>query len=120
MRTKAQLLCFALWLVTIPNCLADMTVKAYLSGDRTVNGIYLNGVGQGLSWADFWMKRQGEPPMYCDQDSMPLDGNDYLKMVDRQIEQLRRVTPKSELDKTLVPALLLRALMESFPCRAGK
>jgi hypothetical protein len=107
-------------LMVAPTCRADMTVKMYLAGSRTVNGVYLSGVGQGFSSANFWLKQRGLPTMYCEPDSLPLDGNDYLKIVDRQIEQLRRGTTKPEFNEMLIPLLLQKALMESFPCHTAK
>jgi hypothetical protein len=110
-----------LMVACLPNCRADITVKTYLkdkkiAGGSTMDGIYLNGVGQGLSWANFWLKTRGLPRMYCQPDSLPLSGGAYLQMVDRQIEFLRPLVPKSQLEETTLPFLLQKALIESFPC----
>jgi hypothetical protein len=98
-----------------------MTVKMYLDGNkkaeqRGVNGVYLNSVGQGLDWANYWLKNQGHPQMFCKLESLPLDGNTYLHMVDRQIERLQQRMSKTELNQLPVPMLLQQALIESFPC----
>ena len=103
-------------------CYADIDAKAYVDENkkpdlRSVNGVYLNGVGQGLGWANYWMKEHGLPPMYCQPDSLPLDGNSYLHMVDRQIEVLQQHgAGKDVLKKMSVAYLLQQALIESFPC----
>jgi hypothetical protein len=99
-----------------------MTVKTYLDSNkkaelRGVNGVYLSGVGQGLGWANSWLKNQGHLPMFCQPDSLPLDGNTYLHMVDRQIERLQPRMSKTELNQLPVAMLLQQALIESFPCQ---
>jgi hypothetical protein len=66
------------------------------------------------------MKKKGHSPMYCAPDSLALDGNDYVKMVDRQIEQLRRTASESDFKGMLIPALLLKALIQTFPCQGAK
>jgi hypothetical protein len=83
-------------------CSADITVKEYLAHkkteERAITGAYLNGVGQGFSWANFWMKEKGIPPMYCQPDSLPLDGSTYMHMVDRFIERFRPLMEKRNAD----------------------
>ncbi|HMD49851.1 MAG TPA: hypothetical protein VKG79_12160 [Bryobacteraceae bacterium] len=121
MRTGSRLLCLAaMSLAVVQSCRADMTVGMYLKGDRVINGVYLNGVGQGFSWANYWMKQQGRPPIYCEPDSVALDGSDYVKMVDRQIERLRRTASEPDFKGMLVAALLLKTLVEAFPCQSTK
>ena len=98
-------------------------VKVYLEGRKSaeksgVVGVYLNGVGQGFDWANYWLKNKGETPMYCNPQALPLSGDLFLKMVDRQIELLRPRMSKADLNAMPVPLLLQKALVEAFPCPA--
>lgn len=100
-----------------------MTVKTYLKGNsktemREMKAVYLNGVGQGFGLANFWSKRHGLQQMYCAPDSLPMDGDAYMHMVDRAIERLRPHMPKTQLDDLPVAMLLQRALIDTFPCRS--
>jgi hypothetical protein len=109
--------------VVVQNCSADMTVKEYLNHeklyenhDSVLNGVYLNGVGHGFEWANDWLEKRHLPPMFCVPDSMPLNGYNYVQMVDHQIERLRQSMPEPDLDGMFVPLLLQKALIEAFPC----
>lgn len=55
--------------------------------------------------------------MYCQPDSLTLDGNAYVRMVDAEIEVLRSHNIlKAKLDPFPIAFLLEKALMERFPC----
>ena len=100
-----------------------MTVKVYLEGRKNADkkiasGLYLGGVGTGFDWANFLIKKRGQMPLYCVPSALPLSGPVYVNMVDRQIEFLRSRMSKADLEKESAPLLLLKALIEAFPCAA--
>jgi hypothetical protein len=109
-----------LWLAMAHTCSADMTVKQYLETTPEIRGVYVTGVGSGFSWANDWLKGHKFPLMFCIPDQLPINGSDYIRMVDRQIEQLRPKPGGSSFDfdnRMFIGLLLQHALIEAFPCR---
>jgi hypothetical protein len=111
----------------------DLRVKEYkewklaaISGavpntDKRELELYVGGIGEGLEWANASLQsasraQTGRPPLYCQPPNLVVNVENYLSMVDRQIEKLAKTTTEEKLDKMFVGILLLDALENTFPC----
>jgi len=75
---------------------------------------YIYGVGMGYSWANAALESRKAKPLYCVPPKLVLEAENYLRTLDREIKE-----SQSKTDLTLdtpVEAVLLRALIKTFPC----
>ena len=77
--------------------------------------LYITGVGDGYVGANIELKVRGLPRLYC-QASVRLNGDNYVSMIDAEIERWEKdvgAYPPG-VDIGLV---LLEALKNTFPCK---
>lgn len=74
---------------------------------------YMTGVGIGLKWANAMLKNEGKSPLYCAPDNVGFDQNDYLSLLENEVEKknLRKDSPDAAVEM-----VLLFALKNAFPC----
>jgi hypothetical protein len=72
--------------------------------------VYLDGVGEGLSFASAVLIYQGKEPLYCPPDKIVLEPEDYTKAIDTFIEN-NPVYPELKIE-----SILVRSLITAFPC----
>lgn len=106
---------------------ADMTVKDYRarmavkeSTTATVAKVYIQGIGDGFTWANAILQKNGKTPLYCQPVKLGLGKDNYVAMIDEQIKALSAGVPEAQLNEFDVGLLLLDALREDFPCTTDK
>jgi len=94
---------------------AEISIKDY---DEVKNAewfkIYINGVGIGITWANIAVTDKGQP-LYCPPKKLALGAEDYLRIVQDSIEKNK--TLKEKMPTYPIEILLLRGLIEKFPCK---
>src|ERR1700726_1900226 len=97
----------------------SLPLKAYKVG-RKADSIetlqnYIDGVGNGLLWANSVLKAENKEPLFCNPD-LALNEDNYLALLDRQIKD---GTPAKTAwrDDDPIEIILLRAMQRTFPCR---
>ena len=75
------------------------------------------GTGQGYTWANAYLESVGQTAMFCAPKKLALNADNYLQMLDEQIQLERSVYVTSGVD---IPGVLLDALQAKFPCQADK
>ena len=73
---------------------------------------YITGVGQGLQWANYQLKREGNAPVYCIPDGATEP--DPLLLLDTALKQA-----DPNLTDERVEKLLLHTLATRFPCTSS-
>lgn len=114
MKSKvAPLLAISFFLMVLP--IHALTLDRYESvKDDNVFKLYINGVGEGYSWANVFLKREDRPPLYCPPETMPLTPDNYLYILSSFIKRDRRTPLKPNFPLEM---LLMKALQEAFPCK---
>jgi hypothetical protein len=92
---------------------AELTVKDYRSvpHDNQLVSIYINAMGNGLSWANTELMVKQQAPLYCPPEAISLSAKNYFEMID---DQLSKFPAK---DSAPIGAILTRALERTFPCK---
>ena len=81
--------------------------------------IYITGVGEGLTWANAQLSALGRDRLYCAPAKPGLSLANYKEILDRQIAEEAKRRSEKELDQLNIESLLLKGLIEAFPC-AGR
>ena len=100
-----------------------MTVKQYRAtitspypGVVHLTQAYIEGLGEGMMWANVRATFKGGQPLYCQPGKLSLGTDNYVDMIDHRIAALSKSLTDKELGESLIPLLLLSALEETFPC----
>jgi hypothetical protein len=77
--------------------------------------LYITGVGDGYVGANIELEARGLPKLYC-QASIRLNGDNYVSMIDSEIERYEKGAGSYPpgIDIGLV---LLESLKHTFPCK---
>jgi hypothetical protein len=101
-----------LFLVSLAN--AEVQVKDYdRLKDTTWFKIYINGVGAGFERVNAYLNEVKRAPLYCQPEKLTLTPEDYLNIIQDSIRK-NRDTIKLHYP---IEMILLRELMEKFPCK---
>ena len=76
---------------------------------------YIDGVGNGLLWANSALQAENKEPLFCSPD-LALNEDNYLALLDRQIKD-GMPTKAAWRDDDPIEIILLRALQRTFPCK---
>ncbi|WP_221795001.1 hypothetical protein [Oceanobacter mangrovi] len=95
-----------------------------LQESRPVMKLHINGVVLGFDWSNRMLKASDSQELYCMPDTSELSVDDYMTLLDQQLEQSAAVTENqasndSDTDTdTNVPVelSLLVALVKKYPC----
>jgi hypothetical protein len=103
-------------LTAAPELRAEAYLKDYaLIKDATWFKTYINGVGVGYAWSNTLLGHQKRAPLYCEPAKVPIQGSDYLELLDKKIASaIKMGRPFS--DSTPVELILLDGLVEAYPC----
>ena len=109
--------------VSAMNVDAAMSVKDYKkssAGDEIavlVMKSYVQGLGDGIAWANI-AATHDKKPMYCAPPRLTLGLENFLDIINRQIDiQAKRLT-QAQLDDSEIGFMLMLGLVETFPCEA--
>jgi hypothetical protein len=102
---------------------ADVTVATYhkalsLGGDlKEVAEAYVMGAGLALEAANAELRdTRHQPPLFCTPPSLVLNNENYESIIDGWIKGHSRLLPSSQVEKFPVYIVLMRGLIETFPC----
>jgi len=115
MRTLLVTLC--LLAVSVVQAKAEINVKDYKTSmasdnaSRAMTRAYIRGLGEGMAWANINQAR-----LYCPPGQLALVLENFIDIIDRQIEMRSTRWPQAELDRTYIGLLLFDGLKETFPC----
>jgi hypothetical protein len=104
---------------------AEMTVKEYREYmgkpgvQRESMKVYVLGIGEGIAWAKSG-QRDSATPLYCAPPKLALGMDNYVDILNRQIEEYSKREPASALESEFIGLLLLNGLRATFPCSTGK
>lgn len=123
-RRGFQRLSFAFALVAFSGSLsAEITVKDYRrimnSKDKTqvdVLTAYLSGLGSGFSWANARTIYIGRQPLYCQPVKLAVQTDNYIDILNRQINDEAAATTEADLAERFIEQVLLDGLQKTFPC----
>jgi hypothetical protein len=117
-----KLLCF-LVLSTV-GLRADLTVKDYReiteSGDKdslATLRMYIAGLGSGLNWANAEAQAKSVP-LYCQPGTLALNTDNNIHTIEVTIKKFLVVKTQADLDKWSLGLILVRGLVDQFPCGA--
>ena len=106
------------------SALAERTVaeyeKAMSSKGSTaaiVMRIYLNGLGEGMAWHGASAEMQGREPMYCIPETLALNRDNYVQILERRIKDQREKSPDYNIDTKYIGSELFVGMWISFPCK---
>ena len=80
--------------------------------DQDVFRLYIGAMADGMEWANTAIEVRGQPPLFCTPKSLALNSDNYIKLVDSEIDRTPTYTPDTD-----VALILLRALQRAFPCK---
>ena len=110
--------CSAL-LLLIASPAFSLPLKAYKAARRadSIESIanYIDGVANGLLWANSALQAENKEPLFCIPD-LTLNQDNYLALLDRQIKD-GTPTKAAWRDEDPIEIILLRALQRTFPCK---
>ncbi len=72
--------------------------------------VYLDGVGEGVSFASAALVYQRKEPLYCQPDKIVLAPEDYIKYIDTFIDN-NPISPELTIE-----SILVRSLISAYPC----
>ena len=75
--------------------------------------LYLSGVADAYTISNQRRAAEGLPLLYCLPHKTSLNGNDYIAILDRQLNDPATPLP----DRMTVAEALLLALQQTFPCQ---
>ncbi len=79
--------------------------------------LYIDGMGEGISWANNLIKQLYGKKLYCQPENLALNADNYLDILDRQLKkEQKRIKSLGWKDKTVLALFLLDGLQETFPC----
>ncbi|HBR22283.1 MAG TPA: hypothetical protein DD713_06930 [Nitrospiraceae bacterium] len=117
---KIKLIIIFVILLLSSNAIAEVAVKDYLAWKKDDNksdmlNMYVAGLYQGIEWSNSALRTKNKPPLYCPPAKLKLKYENYIDIIDSQIEHLRN-------NKTLegghpLGAILISGLMRVFPCK---
>ena len=95
---------------------AIVTVKTYQEAKKNNSfTTYLQGVGEGFSWANVSLKiDRNQDPLFCAPSKLAFTRENYLQILDRYISENYSGGASEDVPVELV---LLQALREAFPCK---
>lgn len=78
--------------------------------DQDITKMHINGMGQGLLWANVLLKQRGNTPLYCQPAQLGMTPEQYIAILEDYVkgDAKRREAP--------APLMLLIALQRVFPC----
>jgi hypothetical protein len=101
---------------------ADVSIKQYVeyrkSGDQDkvkLIKVYVGALGEGFSWTNVVLVDKKLPPLYCEPPDLKMTWDRYMAILDKYLEEPFGKSLLSK-DKGTVPAVLLFALEDAFPC----
>jgi hypothetical protein len=116
---KPRLIACSVSLLLIASPAFSLPLKAYKAARRsdsieTIEN-YVDGVGNGLLWANSALQAENKEPLFCIPD-LTLNEENYLALLDRQIKD-GMPTKAAWRDDDPIEIILLRALQRTFPCK---
>jgi hypothetical protein len=120
MRTVLTTLCFLT--MSAVQAKAEVTVKEYKTRMASSDAFqvaamkfYIRGLGEGLTWANT-QARAMKTPLFCSPRKLALTLENYIDIIDRQIEKRSSEITQAELEGTFIGLMLTVGLEETFPC----
>jgi hypothetical protein len=99
---------------------AQIDVKAYRqprnpAEQKTIRS-YLGGAGEAFATANGKLVAKHQPVLFCAPETMTLNVDNMLSIVDDWIKKMLNGNSQEDLDKLPVVTVLLEGLMDTFPC----
>jgi hypothetical protein len=125
MRIRFLTLCFLL--LSGFQLSAELLVKQYREQIKSTDAavltfvkLYVQGLGDGIIWANSEVETQMSKHLFCQPTKLALTQSNYLNILDRQIEYSKTLFTEAELEKAPIGFFLLKGLVDTFPCPKGK
>jgi hypothetical protein len=96
--------------------MAGITIKDYQKFKEDKNfQLYLNGIKNGIVFTNVYLEFANKPRLYCPPPKLKLELQNAMTIIDKEIEALRKSDKLRE--EGWVEPLLLKGLIETFPCK---
>jgi hypothetical protein len=113
MRLLQAMLFFALAAtVGTAHALTVGNYKAELKSNQSRLNIYINGVGEGLSWANTMNQAKDLPLIYCQPRKLVMNVENFKTIIEDELEKY----PEVYKDDIPIELVLARGLVRTFPC----
>lgn len=76
---------------------------------------YINGLGEGMGWANIALVNRGEAPLYCQPGKLAITMDNYIMILDNFIEDAKKKNKYRAEDP--VGMYMLIGLQRTFPCK---
>jgi hypothetical protein len=93
--------------------------KAEMMSDATatLTKIYVQGLGDGITWANAAAQAEKKSAFFCQPDKLILGPQNYIDIIDQQIKERSTRMTAAKLDDSWIGVLLMMGLEETFPCK---
>jgi len=108
-----RIILLTLLVVLSRSAVAEIPLSAYPEVKNSENfKIYIVGVGIGLSWANTRLRGRQQPQLYCAPKQSALGADDYLNILQEEIERGPVTIPEAPVE-----LYLMNGLIRTFPCK---
>lgn len=92
----------------------DQSVSDFLSSRNKVTTIeYVAGMGEGMEFLNYRMRRSGRDPLFCVPPDLKLNSTNFLNIIESQIA----IDPKKYSGLMPLASVMIDGLIRTFPCR---
>lgn len=122
MKNFSEFVCLLLLIFVCENARADITLEKYRSykklpqGEKNL-GIYVTGVGRGISWYNLMLEAKDMPKLFCLPKNLSLDQGIIESLLDQEIRA--SVSGIKYKDDDFIELIMLEAFVGRFPCASG-
>ncbi len=78
---------------------------------------YVRGIGEAYGWSSIQL---GDKAYYCPPKKLSLNAQNYMSIIDREIEVLENDSSSKNPSEIPIPLVLFSGLNKSFPCSKQK
>ena len=123
MKHKSLIILIVLLLLCFIKPTHAMSLKGYemaKKDDPDITKLYIFGVGEGFSWSCTVLEAEGKQLFFCQPDHLVLNANNYVEILEREIQRQRESGNLNEDASVGVELILFFGLVRTFPCSEDK
>lgn len=99
---------------------AGLPVKVYLTlkkDDNSAIKMHIFGLVDGYMWSNEVQKAKGNIPLFCLPNNLTLNIENYISILDDEIEKQKKELDKKSIEELRIGLLLLIGIATTFPCK---
>ena len=95
---------------------AEFLVKDYKQlKENDAMKIYVEGLGQGFSWANVVMKKETNKSLFCQPGKLALGRDNFIRILNDEIKR-QEIDRFDKTQEAPIEMILLLGLKNTFPC----